>query len=72
MTIPPLELDTACQSCNKYCDYATHRIVDIEEDIKGLDICCERSIQVKLFPANLNIADAGTRRLKLLKMTFKS
>ena len=60
------------QPSNKYRNYVAHKIVDIGEDLKRLEACGEREIQVKYVPTNVNVADAGTRGLEHSKMTSES
>ncbi|CAB4041245.1 uncharacterized protein LOC110233369 [Paramuricea clavata] len=60
------------QPSNRYRDYVAHRIVDIGEDLKKLEADGERRVQVKYVPTSVNIADAGTRGLKLPETTSES
>ena len=60
------------QPSNKYRDCVAHRIAHIGEDLKRLEACGERRIQVKYVPTNVNVADAGTRGLELSKMRSES
>ncbi|CAB4022425.1 hypothetical protein AC249_AIPGENE7361, partial, partial [Paramuricea clavata] len=60
------------QPSNRYRHYVAHRIVDIGEDLKKLEADGERRVQVKYVPTSVNIADAGTRGLKLPETTSES
>jgi hypothetical protein len=60
------------QPSNRYRDYVAHKIVDIGEDLKKLEADGERRVQVKYVPTRVNIADAGTRGLKLPETTSES
>ena len=60
------------QPSNKYRDYVAHRIVDVVEDLKILEEGGKRTVRVGYVPTKINIADAGTRGLKISKITSES
>lgn len=60
------------QPSSKYRDYVAHRIVDITDDLKSLKANGKRKVEVNYVPTKVNIADVGTRRLRLSETTPNS
>ena len=60
------------QPSSNYRDYVAHRIVDITEDLKRLEENGQRKVEVRYVPTKENVADAGTRGLRLSELTSES